>query len=104
MFIFFSLKKLIHKSILSFFSISASIAYVNGQRQGRILEKPFSIGDTIAREKSFSEFSAKNTPLLDIETEIKLAFDSKKTSRDSSMIQELKDLGLERYLFVHSLN
>ncbi|KAG1334159.1 fatty acyl-CoA reductase 2-like [Cocos nucifera] len=52
-------------------SIFTSIAYVNGQRQ-------------------------ENTPLLDIETEIKLAFDSKKTSCDSSMIQEMKDLGLER--------
>ncbi|XP_038972039.1 fatty acyl-CoA reductase 2, chloroplastic-like [Phoenix dactylifera] len=76
--------------------LHVSTAYVNGQRQGRILEKPFLIGDTLATETSFSEFSAKSTPLLDIETEIKLALDSKKTSHYSSTTQEMKDLGLER--------
>lgn len=71
-------------------------AYVNGQRQGRILEKPFGMGDTIKRETS-PEFSAKATPILDIESEIRLAFSWAKTSWDAPLVQKMKDLGLERY-------
>jgi len=76
-------------------------AYVNGQRQGRVLEKPFCIGDTIARDTVSSEFSGKSMPLLDIEAEIKLAFASgntSTTSKASSSVQEMKDLGLARYI------
>ncbi|XP_072977375.1 fatty acyl-CoA reductase 2, chloroplastic-like isoform X2 [Typha angustifolia] len=75
--------------------LQVSTAYVNGQRQGRILEKPFCIGDTISGETSSSKSSGKFTQMLDIEAEIKLAFGSRRTS-DASLIQEMKDLGLER--------
>lgn len=30
--------------------LQISTAYVNGQRQGRVMEKPFCVGDSIARE------------------------------------------------------
>ncbi|XP_009391351.3 fatty acyl-CoA reductase 2, chloroplastic [Musa acuminata AAA Group] len=75
--------------------LHVSTAYVNGQRQGRILEKPFGMGDTIKRETS-PEFSAKATPILDIESEIRLAFSWAKTSWDAPLVQKMKDLGLER--------
>jgi fatty acyl-CoA reductase len=72
---------------------------VNGQRQGLVLEKPFRMGDTIAKELASSEHSSSSSTVLDIEAEIKLAFDySRRRSVDSaSFAQEMKDLGLERY-------
>jgi fatty acyl-CoA reductase len=76
---------------------------VNGQRQGLVLEKPFRMGDTIAKELASSEHSSSSSSssstVLDIEAEIKLAFDySRRRSVDSaSFAQEMKDLGLERY-------
>ncbi|TKV98009.1 hypothetical protein SEVIR_9G532000v4 [Setaria viridis] len=75
--------------------LQVSTAYVNGQRQGLVLEKPFRMGDTIAKELGSSEHSST---VLDIEAEIKLAFDySRRRSVDSaSFAQEMKDLGLER--------
>jgi fatty acyl-CoA reductase len=77
----------------------AIAAYVNGQRQGVVLEKPFRLGDTIGKESGSSHSSSdqhKNA-VLDIEAEIKLAFDSRRHSDDSaSFSQEMKDLGLER--------
>ncbi|OAY80869.1 Fatty acyl-CoA reductase 2, partial [Ananas comosus] len=76
--------------------LQVSTAYVNGQRQGRILEKPFRIGDTITKETNLSKSAAKHTPMLDIEAEIKLAFDSRRNSSDASAVQEMKDLGLKR--------
>ena len=75
-------------------------AYVNGQRQGVVLEKPFRLGDTIGKESSGSSDSSSDQhkkAVLDIEAEIKLAFDSRRHSDDSaSFSQEMKDLGLER--------
>lgn len=60
-----------------------------------MLEKPFRIGDTIAKELGSS--SEHNGVVLDIEEEIKLAFHSKRHSDDSaSFAQQMKDLGLER--------
>ncbi|KAF0912883.1 hypothetical protein E2562_019466 [Oryza meyeriana var. granulata] len=78
--------------------LQVSTAYVNGQRQGVVLEKPFRLGDTIAKELGSSSDSSehKNT-MLDIEAEIKLAFDHRRHSDDSaSFSEEMKDLGLER--------
>ncbi|WOK98643.1 fatty acyl-CoA reductase 2 [Canna indica] len=73
--------------------LHVSTAYVNGERQGKIFEKPFVIGDTIIGE----EVSGKAAPILDIESEIRLAFSSgQKTSSDTSLLQEMKDLGLNR--------
>jgi len=67
-------------------------AYVNGQRQGRIIEKPLCLGDCIARENPIvSESTA-----LDIENEVKLAVNSKEDFQENEVAQKMKDLGLER--------
>ncbi|KAM0849862.1 hypothetical protein ACQ4PT_053474 [Festuca glaucescens] len=78
--------------------LQVSTAYVNGQRQGVVLEKPFRLGDTIGKESGSSDSSDQHkNAVLDIEAEIKLAFDSRRHSDDSaSFSQEMKDLGLER--------
>ncbi|CAM0871457.1 unnamed protein product [Alopecurus aequalis] len=78
--------------------LQVSTAYVNGQRQGVVMEKPFRLGDTIGKESSSSDSSDQHKKaVLDIEAEIKLAFDSRRHSDDSaSFTQEMKDLGLER--------
>lgn len=80
--------------------LQVSTAYVNGQRQGVVLEKPFRLGDTIGKESGSSSDSSSDqhkSAVLDIEAEIKLGFDSRRHSDDSaSFSQEMKDLGLER--------
>ncbi|KAH0467193.1 hypothetical protein IEQ34_004431 [Dendrobium chrysotoxum] len=76
--------------------LHVSTAYVNGKRQGRVLEKPFCIGDSIAKEIISHKLSAESIPSLDIEAEIRLAFSSRKSSDDASLMQEMKDLGLKR--------
>ncbi|KAJ3673830.1 hypothetical protein LUZ60_005822 [Juncus effusus] len=71
--------------------VHVSTAYVNGQRQGVVSEKPFLQGDTIS-----SEIRSENqNPILDIEEEIKLAFKSA-LKNDASTSQDMKELGLER--------
>jgi hypothetical protein len=73
-------------------------AYVNGQRQGVVLEKPFRLGDTIAKELGSPDSSQHKNTMLDIEAEIKLAFDHRRHGDDSaSFSEEMKELGLERY-------
>ncbi|KAF7041155.1 hypothetical protein CFC21_050984 [Triticum aestivum] len=80
--------------------LQVSTAYVNGQRQGVVLEKPFQLGDTIGKESAGSSDSSEQhkNAVLDIEAEIKLAFDSRRRPDDdsASFSQEMKDLGLER--------
>eukprot|EP01018_Ginkgo_biloba_P021071 Gb_18690 [translate_table: standard] len=84
--------------------LQISTAYVNGERRGRVLEKPFQMGDSIAKE------NAESTPFLDIQAEFELA---NKTLNDISNLlnskshkvadtekqrvaQIMKDLGIER--------
>ncbi|KAG2543183.1 fatty acyl-CoA reductase 2, chloroplastic-like [Panicum virgatum] len=75
--------------------LQVSTAYVNGQRQGLVLEKPFRMGDTIAKDQlGRSSEEDKGSTVLDIEAEIKLAFGY--SSDSASFAQEMKDLGLER--------
>ncbi|XP_044982728.1 fatty acyl-CoA reductase 2, chloroplastic-like [Hordeum vulgare subsp. vulgare] len=80
--------------------LQVSTAYVNGQRQGVVLEKPFRLGDTIGKGSAGSSDSSEQhkNAVLDIEAEIKLAFDSRSRADDdpASFSQEMKDLGLER--------
>uniref|UniRef100_A0A8R7PZ38 Fatty acyl-CoA reductase n=1 Tax=Triticum urartu TaxID=4572 RepID=A0A8R7PZ38_TRIUA len=77
--------------------LQVSTAYVNGQRQGFILEKPFCLGDTITKGIGSSDFSAHQNTVLDIEAEIKLAFDSRRhSSASASVTQEMKELGSRR--------
>ncbi|CAN6893986.1 unnamed protein product [Brassica oleracea var. botrytis] len=73
--------------------LQVSTAYVNGQRQGRIMEKPFSMGDCIATEN----FLEGNRKALDVDREMKLALDAaRKGTQDQEKAQKMKDLGLER--------
>ncbi|KAJ6864594.1 hypothetical protein NC651_035219 [Populus alba x Populus x berolinensis] len=77
--------------------LQVSTAYVNGQRQGRIMEKPFLFGDCIARENLIiSESTPRFAPALDIEHEMNLALDSKEAFQENEVAQKMKELGLER--------
>ncbi|KAJ1423306.1 hypothetical protein SESBI_12517 [Sesbania bispinosa] len=76
--------------------LHVSTAYVNGQRQGRIMEKPFSVGDCIAREKLISGVPPKYLPSLDIESEINLVSNSKGDIEDNLLAQKMREMGLER--------
>ena len=74
---------------------------MNGQRQGLVLENPFRMGDTIAKELGSSSGSEEGykIPVLDIEAEIKLAFDFRRQFKNSSSFyKEMKDLGIHRYI------
>ncbi|KAL5067477.1 hypothetical protein RYX36_018364 [Vicia faba] len=76
--------------------LHVSTAYVNGQRQGRIMERPFSIGDCIAREKLISGVPPKYLPTLDIENEINLVLKNKGNIDDNELAQKMREMGLER--------
>lgn len=72
--------------------LQVSTAYVNGQRQGRIMEKPFSSGYSIASEVLNSESS-----MLDVESEIRLVLDLERAFEGTSLeTQKMKQLGLQR--------
>ncbi|PPR98525.1 hypothetical protein GOBAR_AA22138 [Gossypium barbadense] len=71
-------------------------AYVNGQRQGRVMEKPFDIGDCIARENLIAETTPRSIPELDIEEEFGLARDTKEGCHERELAQKMKELGLQR--------
>ncbi|XP_030449121.1 fatty acyl-CoA reductase 2, chloroplastic [Syzygium oleosum] len=75
--------------------LQVSTAYVNGQRQGKIMEKPFCMGDSIVRE-SYSAEPPTSLPQLDVESEIHLALESKKALEDHAVAQKMKELGLNR--------
>ncbi|KAB2631473.1 fatty acyl-CoA reductase 2 [Pyrus ussuriensis x Pyrus communis] len=75
--------------------LQVSTAYVNGQRQGRIMEKPFCIRESIAGEKHKSETPPGFYP-LDVENEINLASNSKGAYENNEVAQKMKELGLER--------
>lgn len=48
-----------------------------------------------------SDFSEHKNAVLDIEAEIKLAFDSRRQSKNSaSFHREMKDLGIQRYICI----
>ncbi|XWS43283.1 hypothetical protein CRYUN_Cryun16bG0089700 [Craigia yunnanensis] len=76
--------------------LQVSTAYANGQRQGRIMEKPFDIGDCIAMENLISETTPRSIPELVVENELVLAQSSKEGCHESEVAQKMKELGLER--------
>ncbi|RWR72082.1 Male sterility [Cinnamomum micranthum f. kanehirae] len=69
-----------------------STAYVNGQREGRVLERPFYMGESIARERLTTESSVNSLPELDVEAEMELigAF------QENLMAKKMKEMGLDR--------
>lgn len=76
--------------------LQVSTAYVNGQRQGRIMEKPFCTGDSIARENLLSGVNHNSFPFLNVEDEIKLVLESKQALDNNSVSQKMKEIGSER--------
>ncbi|KAJ4823884.1 Fatty acyl-CoA reductase 2 [Turnera subulata] len=76
--------------------LQVSTAYVNGQRQGRIMEKPFSMGDCIAKENFLSESTAGFLPSLDVKSEIDMAINLKKAFQEFEVAQKMRELGLDR--------
>ena len=60
------------------------------------MEKPFGIGESIAREKFVSETPPGLLPTLDVENEMKLALTSKEAFDNNAMVQKMKELGRER--------
>ncbi|KAG6397238.1 hypothetical protein SASPL_143404 [Salvia splendens] len=78
-------------------NLSTLPSYVNGQRQGRIMEKPLCIGETIVGETVNGNHQVP-LPKLSVEDEIKIVVDAKKTLGDDSLIQAIKELGMQRDL------
>ncbi|CAI0402456.1 unnamed protein product [Linum tenue] len=77
--------------------LQVSTAYVNGHRQGRIMERAFDMGDCIARENNNSlVYEAASRFTLDIEDEVKLVIDSKEAFHPNEMAIKMRELGLER--------
>lgn len=68
-----------------------------GRDKVLVHEKPFQLGDTITRDLGFSDSCEYKNCMLDIENEIKLAFDAGRHINYSHFHEEMKNLGLERY-------
>ena len=72
-------------------------AYVNGQRQGRVMEKPFCVGDSIAREShTFGKPGTSNLPKLNVRDELEFVLDPKQGLEGNALAQNMKALGSER--------
>ncbi|KAL7092754.1 hypothetical protein ACP275_11G001800 [Erythranthe tilingii] len=77
--------------------LQVSTAYVNGQRQGRIMEKPFCAGESIsAAGGEEAVLHHGSLPKLIVEDEIKLLVESKQSLQDSSLVHKMKELGMQR--------
>ncbi|KAF3647991.1 putative fatty acyl-CoA reductase 2-like [Capsicum annuum] len=71
-------------------------AYVNGEREGIILEKPFTMGESITKEKITSISPFTNFPSLHADNEMDLVSKLKNNITNNGLEQIMKDLGLER--------
>lgn len=80
--------------------IICDAAYVNGQRQGRIMERPFRIGESITKENLVNGNPPNSRPNLDVEAELNLAYRSAEDFEENKVAQKMKELGLERYDFL----
>ncbi|GAV66458.1 Sterile domain-containing protein/NAD_binding_4 domain-containing protein [Cephalotus follicularis] len=77
--------------------LHVSTAYVNGNRQGIVLEKPFKMGQTLAEEMVTSKTPTMPPPVLDINAEMKIASDFLKSLPDDNEVhQKMINLGSER--------
>ncbi|KAF2293673.1 hypothetical protein GH714_003979 [Hevea brasiliensis] len=73
--------------------LHVSSAYVNGEREGIILERPFHLGQSIAEER----IPPTSVPWLDVSAEIKLASDMMESlGDDNEGAQKMRDLGRGR--------
>lgn len=69
---------------------------MNGQRQGKIIEKPFCIGESIAGESVVNGNQESSVPKLNVEDEMEMVLSAKQGLQDGEMAQKMKELGLER--------
>ncbi|KAL3534111.1 hypothetical protein ACH5RR_002572 [Cinchona calisaya] len=76
--------------------ILCNAAYVNGRRQGTVMEKAFSVGESIAKGSLLFGADHIFLPTLNVKDEIKLVLESKQAVEDNVLAQEMKSLGLER--------
>ncbi|KAJ8537647.1 hypothetical protein K7X08_014187 [Anisodus acutangulus] len=73
-----------------------STAYANGEREGLILEKPFTMGESITKEKVTSISPFTSFPLLHADNEMDLVSKLKNNIKNNGLEQVMKDLGGER--------
>ncbi|KAH9602293.1 hypothetical protein KSS87_012971 [Heliosperma pusillum] len=76
--------------------LQVSTAYVNGQRQGRIMERPFKTGESIRGRNIVNGNSPSSVPSFDLEKELELAPRSANEFEVKKVSQKMKELGLER--------
>ncbi|KAI3446393.1 hypothetical protein Pfo_003058 [Paulownia fortunei] len=69
---------------------------VSTGKQGRIMEKPFCIGESIAGETVLYRNHQVSLPKLSVEDEIKIVLESKGALEDNSVLQKMKELGMQR--------
>ncbi|CAN4117272.1 unnamed protein product [Withania somnifera] len=70
-----------------------STAYANGEREGIVLEKPFTMGESITKEKITSISPFTSFPLLDANNEMDFV---SKLKNNNGLEQIMKYLGIER--------
>ncbi|KAL3327568.1 hypothetical protein AABB24_035310 [Solanum stoloniferum] len=74
-----------------------STAYANGEREGLILEKPFSMGESITKEKITSISPFTNFPSLHVDNEMDLVSKLKNNSTNNIGLEQImKNVGVER--------
>ncbi|PIN20433.1 Acyl-CoA reductase [Handroanthus impetiginosus] len=72
--------------------LHVSTAYVNGQRQGRIMEKPFCLGQSCMQDDQSKRRQPSLLPKLSVEDEINLVLESKQALEDHSLHQKMKKI------------
>lgn len=73
--------------------ICLCVVYVNGEKEGIILEKPLIMGENGRND----ECSSSSYPRLDVSDEINLALKScSKATSNYDMTKDMKRLGMER--------
>ncbi|KAK4778177.1 hypothetical protein SAY87_018364 [Trapa incisa] len=81
--------------------LHVSTAFVNGQRQGVVKEKPFYMGQSIVEEKATlalgtNDQLSHSLPQLDVHAEIKMASEMVKNLTKDEADRKMRELGLER--------
>ncbi|KAF3641260.1 putative fatty acyl-CoA reductase 2-like [Capsicum annuum] len=75
--------------------IHYSTAYVNGEREGLIYEKPFTMGESITKEKVTSHSPSTKFPSLNAASELDFVSKLKNAIKNNGFEQIVKDLGSE---------
>ncbi|KAL7145674.1 hypothetical protein ABFS83_07G102500 [Erythranthe nasuta] len=75
--------------------VNISTAYVNGEREGVILENPMTVGEN-RRKETYETYPISSFPRLNIPDELNLALKSGTNSTDYDVTKDMKRLGMER--------